>query len=322
MKGRRPKQKTEVSKPHGQAQAKSRNEAKEKLDDALKAFQRYALSQLGIRKSWEELEAQIASLKAKSANGDRGALQVLYNLANESADALQALEKSNLTLVKAFAETKIVWPVSLHPAPKPIRETVARLKQLGLGSKASVMDLNAVFKDPSNQTAIRGVVENALIMIEIIRRAPAIIWYEDPVGSGSGGLGSKMELPPPLCDDPEFEKRCVALPKLTTKKSDLGLWFEVVKKAILLGTSEHPEDVPDLRKIGIYRQFHASSLRSGGSSVLAEIVNADASCSMPDHPASDELSPGSVEANIRGAIWKAVRRCLESLAPEPDAVGS
>jgi hypothetical protein len=250
------------------------------------------------------VDRRVSSLRSAAVKGRVKPLEHLHALAVASAAELEMFERIDPDLVQKFARAKLAWPVVIeHKKSVAVRGSYVR--RLMVGTDASfAFDPKKLLRQPTNQNPLAAHVENAIAMIEAIRKLSEVTpFFETADQIFCGKSVAELKLPDGLLPA-SLIQQFSALPPFSTGPESLPHWKEAVVAAIWAQTGGHPEVYPVFHKVGQYRAKHLSG---GWTWPRCDKDN--------DFTAEPEPLPGTRDANIRDAIRQKVRRLVEERAP-------
>ena len=191
----------------------------------------------------EAIRASIDEMAKDAALGYARAIECLFTSATYAANALSKLAETKPEIISAFARRKYNWPMLYSPSTAFSEKALEFINQIELG-KDLPFDIRKLAK---SDTLARQLVFEVLLNVDKIRRFRQLAARDKDPTSQSVQFS-------------EFENRLGTLPPLI--KPTHGLWLEACWEYIKMQTDGHPENHPELRKLGEYGNKEPAQVRN------------------------------------------------------------
>ncbi len=215
--------------------------------------------------TWESGDASIAAtniatvLYFRARRGEAGAISGLISAASYFASAIQELSLEKPVIFQQTAKSLDEWPsmISFHPDWKKDNDRIISTVHLGKTSPLRKQVRLTRFKG-AHQTSRLPVHVYCQRMVELVNGARA--WSQHKRSQRKKGRRErKSDLHVKPTDKEallwcEWLKACSELPLLSARSA--YKWFSAGWQGMRLLTERRPEELPDLREVGAFREFY------------------------------------------------------------------
>jgi hypothetical protein len=231
------------------------------------------------------IHQQLDRLQVMADAGDKPSARALLKLAWELVHWNNYSKTPGGDLVRSLAPLNPLWPTPASLHPEAMRELKAELKRLRVGAESNIR---------SDETAKHSIARDgkppyATLCARQLVREIEKCQHSLRLAEAAEKHGEKIDYSPL---EP-WELACKDLPRLT--KKTVPQWWTPIKALVDKGTKNRPERDPHLRPLGLHR---ANPYAKRGANLKGIVPE------------------GTLEANIREGIYKALKQALTSIAQE------